>query len=71
MDASDVLDKRVILILKSNMFFPPQTEYGDVIDCIDIYKQYAFDHPMLKNHTIQVIDLLYFHFFFFSFFFQS
>ncbi|KAF3448575.1 hypothetical protein FNV43_RR09288 [Rhamnella rubrinervis] len=31
-----------------------QTEYGDNIDCVDIYKQYAFDHPMLKNHTIQM-----------------
>ncbi|XP_030961731.1 uncharacterized protein LOC115983232 isoform X2 [Quercus lobata] len=27
---------------------------GDIIDCIDIYKQPAFDHPLLKNHTIQM-----------------
>ncbi|KAL4192200.1 hypothetical protein AMTRI_Chr06g171100 [Amborella trichopoda] len=27
---------------------------GDVIDCVDIYKQPAFDHPLLKNHTIQM-----------------
>ncbi|KAF8393478.1 hypothetical protein HHK36_021722 [Tetracentron sinense] len=26
---------------------------GDVIDCVDIYKQPAFDHPLLKNHKIQ------------------
>ncbi|KAF4386886.1 hypothetical protein F8388_006841 [Cannabis sativa] len=26
---------------------------GDVIDCVDIYKQPAFDHPLLKNHTLQ------------------
>ncbi|XP_065630770.1 protein neprosin isoform X2 [Quercus suber] len=26
---------------------------GDIIDCVDIYKQPAFDHPLLKNHTIQ------------------
>ncbi|KAG9455597.1 hypothetical protein H6P81_000105 [Aristolochia fimbriata] len=26
---------------------------GDIIDCVDIYKQPAFDHPALKNHTIQ------------------
>ncbi|XP_020523023.1 uncharacterized protein LOC110007289 [Amborella trichopoda] len=26
---------------------------GDVIDCIDIYEQPAFDHPLLKNHIIQ------------------
>ncbi|KAK9070941.1 hypothetical protein SSX86_009509 [Deinandra increscens subsp. villosa] len=27
---------------------------GDIIDCVDIYKQPAFDHPVLKNHTIQM-----------------
>ncbi|KAJ9538254.1 hypothetical protein OSB04_030987 [Centaurea solstitialis] len=27
---------------------------GDIIDCIDIYKQPAFNHPALKNHTIQM-----------------
>ncbi|KAL3537234.1 hypothetical protein ACH5RR_000600 [Cinchona calisaya] len=27
---------------------------GDIIDCIDIYHQPAFDHPLLKNHTIQM-----------------
>ncbi|KAL4192199.1 hypothetical protein AMTRI_Chr06g171090 [Amborella trichopoda] len=27
---------------------------GDVFDRIDIYKQPAFDHPLLKNHTIQM-----------------
>ncbi|KAL4600591.1 hypothetical protein ACB092_11G209900 [Castanea dentata] len=26
---------------------------GDIIDCVDINKQPAFDHPLLKNHTIQ------------------
>ncbi|GAB4824842.1 hypothetical protein Ancab_007711, partial [Ancistrocladus abbreviatus] len=27
---------------------------GDVIDCVDIYKQPAFDHPLLQNHTLQI-----------------
>ncbi|KAF3959113.1 hypothetical protein CMV_016043 [Castanea mollissima] len=27
---------------------------GDIIDCVDINKQPAFDHPLLKNHTIQM-----------------
>lgn len=27
---------------------------GDLIDCVDINKQPAFDHPLLKNHTIQM-----------------
>ncbi|XP_020532254.1 uncharacterized protein LOC18424157 [Amborella trichopoda] len=31
-----------------------QGENGDVIDCVDIYKQPAFDHPLLRNHTIQM-----------------
>ncbi|XP_068653556.1 protein neprosin-like [Aristolochia californica] len=31
-----------------------KTADGDIIDCVDIYKQPAFDHPDLKNHTIQM-----------------
>ncbi|GMI83888.1 hypothetical protein like AT5G25950 [Hibiscus trionum] len=31
-----------------------QSEDGDVIDCVDIHKQPAFDHPALKNHVIQM-----------------
>ncbi|KAE8099985.1 hypothetical protein FH972_017924 [Carpinus fangiana] len=30
-----------------------KSEDGDIIDCVDIYKQPAFDHPALRNHTIQ------------------
>ncbi|KAH9713135.1 NEP-interacting protein 1 [Citrus sinensis] len=29
-------------------------EDGDVIDCVDINKQPAFNHPLLKSHTIQM-----------------
>ncbi|XP_022637381.1 uncharacterized protein LOC111241785 [Vigna radiata var. radiata] len=29
------------------------TKYGDTVDCIDINKQPAFDHPLLKNHKLQ------------------
>ncbi|KAF5197172.1 Nep-interacting protein [Thalictrum thalictroides] len=36
-----------------------QTEYGDIYDCIDIYKQPAFDHPALKNHKIQMESTSY------------
>ncbi|KAF4353286.1 hypothetical protein F8388_026289 [Cannabis sativa] len=46
-------DKQLNLINK-----PPlksfKTQHGYIIDCIDIYKQLAFDHPLLKNHTIQM-----------------
>ncbi|XVF13114.1 hypothetical protein REPUB_Repub08aG0180200 [Reevesia pubescens] len=31
-----------------------QTEHGDILDCIDICKQHAFDHPLLKDHKIQM-----------------
>ncbi|KAM4082277.1 hypothetical protein ACJW30_11G159900 [Castanea mollissima] len=27
---------------------------GDIIDWVDIYNQPAFDHPLLKNHTIKM-----------------
>lgn len=39
-----------------------QTDYGDVFHCVDIDQQPAFDHPLLKNHKIQVflITFLYF-----------
>ncbi|MCL7046962.1 hypothetical protein MKW94_006901 [Papaver nudicaule] len=31
-----------------------QTKLGDIYDCINIYQQPAFDHPLLKNHKIQM-----------------
>ncbi|KAJ4836360.1 hypothetical protein Tsubulata_025916 [Turnera subulata] len=31
-----------------------KNEDGSIIDCIEISKQPAFDHPLLKNHTIQL-----------------
>ncbi|EOA18734.1 hypothetical protein CARUB_v10007316mg [Capsella rubella] len=31
-----------------------QTEHGYILDCIDIRKQQAFDHPLLKNHSIKL-----------------
>ncbi|KAJ6314763.1 hypothetical protein OIU78_018280 [Salix suchowensis] len=27
---------------------------GDIIDCVDIAHQPAFDHPLVRNHTIQM-----------------
>ncbi|KMT12088.1 hypothetical protein BVRB_5g100430 [Beta vulgaris subsp. vulgaris] len=30
------------------------TKYGDILDCVEIDKQLAFDHPLLKNHSIQM-----------------
>ncbi|KAL5824472.1 hypothetical protein ACOSQ3_020535 [Xanthoceras sorbifolium] len=31
-----------------------ESEVGDVIDCVEINKQPAFNHPLLRNHTIQM-----------------
>uniref|UniRef100_A0A1J3CT38 Neprosin PEP catalytic domain-containing protein n=1 Tax=Noccaea caerulescens TaxID=107243 RepID=A0A1J3CT38_NOCCA len=31
-----------------------KSEDGDIIDCVLITNQPAFDHPLLKNHTIQL-----------------
>ncbi|KAL9243677.1 hypothetical protein vseg_017535 [Gypsophila vaccaria] len=31
-----------------------KTPDGEVIDCVDIYKQPALSHPLLQNHTIQL-----------------
>ncbi|XP_075107076.1 protein neprosin-like [Nicotiana tabacum] len=28
-----------------------KTTYGDLYDCVNFYKQPAFDHPMLQNHN--------------------
>ncbi|KAL2902467.1 DNA gyrase subunit B [Bienertia sinuspersici] len=30
------------------------TKHGDILDCVEINKQLAFDHPLLKNHSIQM-----------------
>ncbi|XP_021753798.1 uncharacterized protein LOC110719205 [Chenopodium quinoa] len=30
------------------------TQHGDVLDCVEVHKQLAFDHPLLKNHSIQM-----------------
>ena len=35
-----------------------QSEDGDIIDCVPINNQPAFDHPLLRNHTIQVLTSL-------------
>lgn len=37
-----------------NVLLILQTKYGYIVDCIDIYKQPAFDHPLLKDHKLQV-----------------
>ncbi|CAL9757938.1 unnamed protein product, partial [Musa acuminata subsp. burmannicoides] len=31
-----------------------QSGKGDIFDCVDMFKQPAFDHPLLRNHKIQM-----------------
>ncbi|BBG98888.1 Protein of Unknown Function D [Prunus dulcis] len=45
-EASVKHNKAVIKTIKA--------EGDDLIDCVDIYKQPALNHPLLKNHTIQL-----------------
>lgn len=35
-----------------------QTRFGYVVDCVNMYRQPAFDHPLLKDHKIQVFFLV-------------
>uniref|UniRef100_A0ACD5Z7P6 Uncharacterized protein n=1 Tax=Avena sativa TaxID=4498 RepID=A0ACD5Z7P6_AVESA len=41
-----MLNKPYVISFKDN--------YGVVFDCVDIYKQPAFDHPLLKDHKLQI-----------------
>ncbi|KAH7844440.1 hypothetical protein Vadar_027988 [Vaccinium darrowii] len=43
--------ERQLLLINKPAVTTIHTEYGDIIDCVDFYKQPAFDHPLLKNHT--------------------
>ncbi|RVW29257.1 hypothetical protein CK203_109743 [Vitis vinifera] len=31
-----------------------ETEYGEMYDCVDVYKQPSLDHPLLKDHVVQM-----------------
>ncbi|KAG6737337.1 hypothetical protein POTOM_058853 [Populus tomentosa] len=35
-----------------------ETEYGDIYDCVDINKQPAFDHPLLKDHKAKFAGIV-------------
>ncbi|KAL2317270.1 hypothetical protein Fmac_031146 [Flemingia macrophylla] len=56
---SGLSNKRLNYILRvseTTNFVDPKskhTEFGYIVDCIDINKQPAFDHPLLKNHKLQ------------------
>ncbi|XP_024010227.1 uncharacterized protein LOC18014456 [Eutrema salsugineum] len=43
--------ERQLKLLNKSPVKTVETEYGQIYDCIDFYKQPAFDHPLLKNHN--------------------
>ncbi|KAG9440829.1 hypothetical protein H6P81_020994 [Aristolochia fimbriata] len=57
------VDKRetciIICCIYTNVAACAQTKYGDIYDCVDIHKQPSLDHPLLKNHTVQMAPTNY------------
>ncbi|KAF8379314.1 hypothetical protein HHK36_028747 [Tetracentron sinense] len=49
----DMEFERQLKLLNKPAVMSIKTEYGDIYDCVDFYKQPAFDHPLLKNHTFE------------------
>ncbi|KAL0015124.1 hypothetical protein SO802_002193 [Lithocarpus litseifolius] len=45
---------RKLMVLNKPAIKSIKSEDGDIIDCVDIYKQPAFGHPALRNHIIQM-----------------
>ncbi|XP_050918389.1 uncharacterized protein LOC127135778 [Lathyrus oleraceus] len=45
--------ERQLSILNKSPIKSIHTKSGYIVDCIDINKQPAFDHPLLKNHKVQ------------------
>ncbi|RVX01812.1 hypothetical protein CK203_019547 [Vitis vinifera] len=51
---SSGVEMRVVVVLALLLWgISHETEYGDIFDCVDINKQPALDHPLLKNHRVQ------------------
>ncbi|XP_043714814.1 uncharacterized protein LOC122663176 [Telopea speciosissima] len=46
--------KRLVKLSRRPSVKSIQAENGDIYDCVIIDKQLAFEHPALKNHTIQM-----------------
>nr|VDD16315.1 unnamed protein product [Brassica oleracea] len=53
-DHPDVKVQRRLKQLNKPALKSIKSEDGDIIDCVPITLQPAFDHPLLKNHTIQM-----------------
>ncbi|RID80070.1 hypothetical protein BRARA_A02763 [Brassica rapa] len=53
-DQQEIKVQRLLKRLNKPALKSIKSEDGDIIDCVPITKQPAFDHPLLKNHTIQM-----------------
>ncbi|GMI76339.1 hypothetical protein like AT4G23370 [Hibiscus trionum] len=52
-EEEDMEMERQLSVINKPPIMSFETEFGDILDCIDIYKQHAFDHPLLKDHIVQ------------------
>ncbi|CAN6990772.1 unnamed protein product, partial [Brassica rapa subsp. trilocularis] len=53
-DQQEIKVQRLLKQLNKPALKSIKSEDGDIIDCVPITTQPAFDHPLLKNHTIQM-----------------
>ncbi|KAF8396388.1 hypothetical protein HHK36_018005 [Tetracentron sinense] len=49
----DMEFERQLKLLNKPAVMSIKTEYGDIYDSVDFYKQPAFDHPLLKTYTFE------------------
>ncbi|WZZ61557.1 hypothetical protein YC2023_061664 [Brassica napus] len=53
-DHQEIKVERLLKQLNKHALISIKSEDGDIIDCVPIHSQPAFDHPLLKNHIIQM-----------------
>ncbi|XP_013584785.1 PREDICTED: uncharacterized protein LOC106293666 [Brassica oleracea var. oleracea] len=53
-DHQEIKVERLLKRLNKHALISIKSEDGDIIDCVPIHSQPAFDHPLLKNHIIQM-----------------
>ncbi|KAH0880318.1 hypothetical protein HID58_067712 [Brassica napus] len=53
-DHQEIKIQTLLKRLNKHALISIKTVDGDIIDCVPIHSQPAFDHPLLRNHTIQM-----------------
>ncbi|KAI3902180.1 hypothetical protein MKW92_020938 [Papaver armeniacum] len=52
----ELLEGRTILNVVNNTIIKSiKVSFNDIIDCYDVYRQPSLNHPLLSNHTIQMV----------------